>query len=71
MRTARDLTEGKNAEVENGKLTLNGGESYADGAIDKISTGTSLSFDIELTEPACPAISSLRPMRRTARWIFA
>lgn len=50
----RDLTEGKNAEVENGKLTLSGGESYVDGAIDKISTGTSLSFDIELTEPACP-----------------
>lgn len=50
----RDLKAGKNATVENGKLNLVGGASYVESPLDKIGTGTSLSFDIELTRPACP-----------------
>lgn len=50
----RDLKAGKNATVENGKLNLAGGASYVESPLDKIGTGTSLSFDIELTRPACP-----------------
>lgn len=50
----RDLKAGKNATVENGKLNLAGGTSYVESPLDKIGTGTSLSFDIELTRPACP-----------------
>ena len=50
----RDLKAGKNATVENGKLNLAGGTSYVESPLDKIGTGTNLSFDIELTRPACP-----------------
>lgn len=52
--SGRDLKAGKNATVENGKLNLAGGTSYVESPLDKIGTGTSLSFDIELTRPACP-----------------
>ena len=53
-KNGRDLKAGKNATVENGKLNLVGGASYVESPLDKIGTGTSLSFDIELTRPACP-----------------
>lgn len=53
-KNGRDLKAGKNATVENGKLSLAGGASYVESPLDKIGTGTSLSFDIELTRPACP-----------------
>ena len=53
-KNGRDLKAGKNATVENGKLSLAGGTSYVESPLDKIGTGTSLSFDIELTRPACP-----------------
>lgn len=53
-KNGRDLKAGKNATVENGKLNLAGGASYVESPLDKIGTGTSLSFDIELTRPACP-----------------
>lgn len=53
-KNGRDLKAGKNATVENGKLNLAGGVSYVESPLDKIGTGTSLSFDIELTRPACP-----------------
>ena len=47
----RDLTAGT-ATVENGALTLAGGNSYITTPIDKIGSGNSLSFDITLTEEA-------------------
>ena len=53
-KNGRDLKAGKNATVENGELNLAGGASYVESPLDKIGTGTSLSFDIELTRPACP-----------------
>lgn len=53
-KNGRDLKAGKNATVENGELNLAGGASYMESPLDKIGTGTSLSFDIELTRPACP-----------------
>ena len=53
-KNGRDLKAGKNATVENGKLNLAGAASYVESPLDKIGTGTSLSFDIELTRPACP-----------------
>lgn len=53
-KNGRDLKAGKDATVENGKLSLAGGASYVESPLDKIGTGTSLSFDIELTRPACP-----------------
>ena len=53
-KNGRDLMAGKNATVENGKLNLAGGASYVESPLDKIGTGTNLSFDIELTRPACP-----------------
>ena len=53
-KNGRDLKAGKNATVENGKLNLAGGVSYVESPLDKIGTGASLSFDIELTRPACP-----------------
>lgn len=53
-KNGRDLKAGKNATVENGKLNLAGGVSYVESPLDKIGTGTSLSFDIELARPACP-----------------
>lgn len=53
-KNGRDLKAGKDATVENGKLNLAGGASYVESPLDKIGTGTSLSFDIELTRPACP-----------------
>ena len=53
-KNGRDLKAGKNATVESGKLNLAGGASYVESPLDKIGTGTNLSFDIELTRPACP-----------------
>lgn len=53
-KNGRDLKAGKNARVESGKLNLAGGASYVESPLDKIGTGTNLSFDIELTRPACP-----------------
>lgn len=53
-KNGRDLKAGKSATVESGKLNLAGGASYVESPFDKIGTGTSLSFDIELTRPACP-----------------
>lgn len=53
-KNGRDLKAGKNATVENRELNLAGGASYVESPLDKIGTGTSLSFDIELTRPACP-----------------
>lgn len=53
-KNGRDLKAGKSATVESGKLNLAGGASYVESPLDKIGTGTSLSFDIELTRPACP-----------------
>lgn len=53
-KNGRDLKAGKDATVENGELNLAGGASYVESPLDKIGTGTSLSFDIELTRPACP-----------------
>lgn len=53
-KNGRDLKAGTNVTVENGKLNLAGGASYVESPLDKIGTGTSLSFDIELTRPACP-----------------
>ena len=53
-KNGRDLKAGKSATVENGELNLAGGASYVESPLDKIGTGTSLSFDIELTRPACP-----------------
>lgn len=50
----RDLTSGKNAEAKDGVLNLAGGESYVESPLSKIAAGSELSFDIELTEPACP-----------------
>lgn len=53
-KNGRDLKAGKDATVENGELNLAGGASYVESPLDKIGTGTSLSFDIELARPACP-----------------
>ena len=50
----RDLKDGKGAKVANGALELAGGASYVESPLNKISAGTELSFDIELTEPAAP-----------------
>lgn len=41
-----------NAEITDGKLVLNGGESYVTTKIDKLATGSTLSFDIKLNAPA-------------------
>ena len=51
---ARDLQQGKNAKAESGKLVLAGGESYVTSPLAKVAPGSELSFDIELTRPACP-----------------
>ncbi len=40
------------AEFADGKLVLNGGESYVTTEIDKLATGSTLSFDITLNAPA-------------------
>ena len=50
----RNLTEGAKAQVKKGELVLEGGASYVTSPIQKIATGTELSFDITLDEPACP-----------------
>ncbi len=50
----RALTEGAGAAVADGALKLAGGASYVSSPLDKIATGTTLSFDIELTHAACP-----------------
>lgn len=41
-----------NAEITDGKLVLDGGESYVTTKIDKLATGSTLSFDIKLNAPA-------------------
>ena len=48
----RDLTEVKNADIKDGSLTLKGGESYVTTPIEKLSTGSTLAFDITLDAPA-------------------
>ena len=53
-KNGRDLKQGNNATVEGGKLLLEGGESYVSSPLTKVAAGSELSFDIELTEPACP-----------------
>ncbi len=53
-KNGRDLQQGKKATVEGGKLLLEGGESYVSSPLAKVAAGSELSFDIELTEPACP-----------------
>ena len=50
----RNLSEGAKAQVKKGELVLEGGASYVTSPIQKIATGTELSFDITLDEPACP-----------------
>ena len=47
----RDISESVNANIENGVLELAGGESYVTTPIDKLATGSSLSFDITLDAP--------------------
>ncbi|MBQ8857191.1 MAG: discoidin domain-containing protein, partial [Lachnospiraceae bacterium] len=49
----RDLAAGT-ATVENGTLTLDGGNSYVTSPIDKLGNGNELSFDITLTEIPAP-----------------
>ncbi len=53
-KNGRDLQQGKKAAIEGGKLLLEGGESYVSSPLAKVAAGSELSFDIELTEPACP-----------------
>lgn len=53
-KNGRDLQQGKKAAIEGGKLLLEGGESYVSSPLVKVAAGSELSFDIELTEPACP-----------------
>ncbi len=48
----RDLKDVVNADIADGSLTLNGGESYAVTPIDKLATGSTLEFDITLEKPA-------------------
>ena len=48
----RDLAEPVNAEITDGSLKLNGGESYVETPIDKLATGNTLEFDITLETPA-------------------
>lgn len=48
----RDLAEPVNAEIADGSLKLNGGESYVSTPIDKLATGNTLEFDITLDTPA-------------------
>lgn len=48
----RDLAEPVNAEIADGSLKLNGGESYVSTPIDKLATGNTLEFDITLDKPA-------------------
>lgn len=48
----RDLAEPVNAEIADGSLKLNGGESYVSTLIDKLATGNTLEFDITLDTPA-------------------
>lgn len=48
----RDLAEPVNAEITDGSLKLNGGESYVETPIDKLATGNTLEFDITLEKPA-------------------
>ena len=50
----RDLAAGEGASVKGGELVLQGGSSFVTSPLKKIAAGTELSFDIELTEPACP-----------------
>lgn len=48
----RDLAEPVNAEIADGSLKLNGGQSYVTTPIDKLATGNTLEFDITLEAPA-------------------
>lgn len=48
----RDLTEVQNADIAGGSLTLKGGGSYVTTPIEKLSTGSTLAFDITLNTPA-------------------
>ena len=48
----RDLAEPVNAEIADGSLKLNGGESYVSTPLDKLATGNTLEFDITLEKPA-------------------
>ena len=48
----RDLSEPVNAEITDGSLKLNGGQSYVTTPIDKLATGNTLEFDITLEAPA-------------------
>ena len=48
----RDLAEPVNAEIADGSLKLNGGESYVTTPLDKLATGNTLEFDITLEKPA-------------------
>lgn len=50
----RDLSEPVNAEITEGSLKLNGGESYVETPIDKLATGNTLEFDITLDKDAQP-----------------
>lgn len=44
----RNLTEVVKADIEDGSLTLNGGESYVTTPLDRLATGNTLEFDITL-----------------------
>ena len=48
----RDLSDPVNAEITDGSLKLNGGESYVTTPLDKLATGNTLEFDITLEKPA-------------------
>ena len=51
-KNGRNLSEPVNAEITDGSLKLNGGESYVTTPIDKLATGNTLEFDITLDKPA-------------------
>lgn len=51
-KNGRDLSDPVNAEITDGSLKLNGGESYVTTPIDKLATGNTLEFDITLEKPA-------------------
>ena len=51
-KNGRDLSDPVNAEITDGSLKLNGGESYVTTPIDKLATGNTLEFDITLETPA-------------------
>lgn len=51
-KNGRNLSEPVNAEITDGSLKLNGGESYVTTPIDKLATGNTLEFDITLETPA-------------------